>query len=197
MRVCQPGPVALHRSITSTGSRMEISLRGFSDRGRPPLLTTARDRASSVSAWNSLYSCARILWASTFARSDFKVPREAGFLTMVCLSHAENVAGRSPQRVAGHHEAAGQQSVADDSRLAAVLRLSSNSTVVRANTIAASSKSRPRSASVRARFAGSKVRRIGYCIYNNRDAQVQPSSRECAGETGAGLDAGIETGMGR
>lgn len=197
MRVCQPGPVALHRSITSTGSRMEISLRGFSDRGRPPLLTTARDRASSVSAGSSLYSCARILWASTFARSDFKVRREAGFLTMVCLSHAEYMAGRSPQRVADQNEAAGQQAVADDSRLAVVsapvLELDRGAREHDRGILEVQAPFGER----RARFAGSKVRRIGYCIYNNRDAQGQPSSRECAGETGAGLDAGIETGMGR
>lgn len=120
MRVCHPGPVALHRSITSTGSRMEISLRGFADRGRPPLFTTARDSPSSVSSGSSLYSCARIEWASTFARSDFKVRREAGFLTMVCLSHAENVARCPSRRVADHHEAASQQPVTDDSRLAVV-----------------------------------------------------------------------------
>ena len=45
MRVCQPGPVAFHRSMTSTGSRIEMSLRGFAERGRPPLFTAARDKA--------------------------------------------------------------------------------------------------------------------------------------------------------
>ena len=56
MRVCQPGPVAFHRSMTSSGSRIEMSLRGLADRGRPPLFTTARDKAFSVSSGSSLYS---------------------------------------------------------------------------------------------------------------------------------------------
>src|SRR6185503_10845092 len=50
IRVCQPGPVALHRSMTSTGSRIEMSLRGFAERGRPPLFTTARDKACALSS---------------------------------------------------------------------------------------------------------------------------------------------------
>ncbi len=50
MRVCQPGPVAFQRSMTSTGSRMEMSLRGFAERGRQPLFTTARASAWSVSS---------------------------------------------------------------------------------------------------------------------------------------------------
>ena len=56
MRVCQPGPVAFQRSMTSTGSRIEMSLRGFEERGRPPLFTTARDKACAVSSGSSLYS---------------------------------------------------------------------------------------------------------------------------------------------
>src|SRR5258706_5607785 len=56
MRVCQPGPVAFHRSMTSTGSRIEMSLRGFAERGRPPLFTAARDKACAVSFGSSLYS---------------------------------------------------------------------------------------------------------------------------------------------
>ena len=97
IRLCQPGPLALQRSMTSTGSRMEMSLRGLADRGRPPLLTTARDNISSVSSGSSLYSGARIVWASIRARSDFKVCREAGFFTIVGLSHAENVAHEAIQ----------------------------------------------------------------------------------------------------
>src|SRR5437773_1196495 len=102
MRVCQPGPVAFQRSMTSTGRRIEMSLRGFAERGRPPLFTTALDRACSVNSGSSLYSCGRIEWASTLARSDFKVRREAGFLTVVGLSHAENVA-RGPSRGVADH----------------------------------------------------------------------------------------------
>ena len=56
MRVCHPGPVALQRSMTSAGRRREINLRGFSDRGRPPLLIFARASMSSVSSGSSLYS---------------------------------------------------------------------------------------------------------------------------------------------
>ena len=56
IRVCQPGPVALHCSMTSTGRRIEMSFRGLSDRGRPPLFTTALDSACSDSSGSSLYS---------------------------------------------------------------------------------------------------------------------------------------------
>src|ERR1041385_4143672 len=82
MRVCQPGPVALQRSITSTGRRIERSFRGLLERGRPPFFTTARDKASWVSSGRSLYSCGRIECLSTLARSDFKVRCETFFLTI-------------------------------------------------------------------------------------------------------------------
>ena len=114
IRVCQPGPVALQRSMTSTGSRMEISLRGLAKRGRPPLFTTARDNIAAVSSGSSLYSGARIAWASTLARSDFKVRREAGFFTIVGLSHAENVAIRATRGIADHDDASSEQAVANN-----------------------------------------------------------------------------------
>ena len=152
MRVCHPGPLAFQRSMTSSGRRMEISLRGLVERGRPPFFTTARDKVSSVSSGSSLYSCGRIECASTLARSDFKVWCETCFLTMVCLSHAENVARSASWRVPDHHQPARKQAVADDAGLAESLRVSSNSVTPR-KTIAASSKSKPRSASVFSRLA--------------------------------------------
>lgn len=82
-----------------------MSFRGFADRGRPPLFTTARAKPSSVRAGSSLYSCGRILWASTLARSDFKVRRETGFLTVVGLSHAEDMARSTSGRVSDYDEA--------------------------------------------------------------------------------------------
>ena len=103
MRVCQPGPVAFQRSITSSGRRMEISFRGFVERGRPPFFTTARDKASSVSSGSSSYSCGRMECVSTLARSDFKVRRKTDFLTMVSLSHAENMARSASRRITYHH----------------------------------------------------------------------------------------------
>lgn len=51
------------------------------------------------------------------------------------------------------------------------LRVSSIPRVTPENIIAASVKSNPRSARVLARFAGSKVIRMSYCIYNNRVIQ--------------------------
>jgi hypothetical protein len=59
--------------------------------------------------------------ASTLARSDFKVRRETGFFTVVCLSHAEYVASCAPSGVANHDETAGQQAITNDARLALVL----------------------------------------------------------------------------
>ena len=52
IRVCQPGPVAFHRAITSSGRRREISFRGFKILGRPPFLTLARASISFVSSGN-------------------------------------------------------------------------------------------------------------------------------------------------
>jgi hypothetical protein len=49
------------------------------------------------------------------ARSDFKVRREAGFLTVIGLSHTENVAGSAPGGVTNHDQTAKQHAVADDS----------------------------------------------------------------------------------
>jgi len=60
MRVCQPGPVARHFSITDTGNRIVINLRGSDDTGRPPFLNTARANISSVSSGISSYSKGRM-----------------------------------------------------------------------------------------------------------------------------------------
>ena len=100
-----------------------MSFRGFAERGRPPLFTTARDNASSESSGSSLYSRARMECASTFARSDFKVRRETSLFTIVCLSHAEYMARCAPRGVADYNEAPGQQAVADDAAFAVVLAL--------------------------------------------------------------------------
>ena len=121
IRVCHPGPVAFQRSMTSTGRRIEMSFRGFAERGRPPLFTTARDNASSESSGSSLYSRARMACASTLARSDFKVRRETGLFTIVCLSHAEYVARCTARGVANYNETPGQQAVANDAAFAIVL----------------------------------------------------------------------------
>jgi len=98
-----------------------MSLRGFAERGRPPLFTMARDKDCSVSSGSSLYSCGRIAWASTMARSDFKVRREAGFLTIVGLSLAEYMARGASGGVANHDKATGQPPITDDAGLAIIL----------------------------------------------------------------------------
>src|SRR5258708_2672011 len=59
--------------------------------------------------------------ASTLARSDFKVRRETGFFTIVCLSHAEYVASCAPRGIADHDETAGQQAITNGATLAVVL----------------------------------------------------------------------------
>src|SRR6185369_13361781 len=119
--VCQPGPLAFQRSSTSSGRRIVINLRGLVDRGRPPFFTTARDKAFEESSGGSLYSCGRIACASTRTRSDFKVRRETGFLTMVRLSHAEYVAHSTTRCVADYDEAPSEHPVTNDARLTVVL----------------------------------------------------------------------------
>ncbi len=58
LRVCHPGPVAFQREMTSSGSRIEMSFLGLSERGRPPFFTLARASMSDVSCGSSRYSLA-------------------------------------------------------------------------------------------------------------------------------------------
>ena len=55
------------------------------------------------------------------ARSDFKVRRETGLFTIVCLSHAEYVTRCTPRGVADYNETPGQQAVANDAAFAVIL----------------------------------------------------------------------------
>ena len=121
MRVCQPGPVARQRAITSAGNLRLMSWRGLADRGRPPRLTTARASISSVSSGSSLYSAGLMTCASTRAKSEPKVRREAGLLTVVGLSHAEDVAHRATRGVADYDEPASEQAKAQDAAFTIVL----------------------------------------------------------------------------
>jgi hypothetical protein len=121
MRVCQPGPVARQRATTSGGKRKLMSWRGFSDFGRPPLLTTARASMASVSSGSSLYSCGLILCASTRGRSDPDVRRETGLFTIVCLSHAEDMALCATRGISHHNHSALQLAEADDAALTVFL----------------------------------------------------------------------------
>jgi len=99
MRVCQPGPVAFQRAMTSAGSRNEINLRGLDETGLPPFFTLARESISVVRCGSSSYSFAAMTWASTFARSDFKERRDAGFFALISFPHAKYVSRRTTRRV--------------------------------------------------------------------------------------------------
>src|SRR5712691_4791809 len=118
MRVCQPGPVAFQRAMTSAGSRSEMSFLGLSERGRPPFLTLARASMSDVSCGSSRYSLALTTFASTRARSDFKVRREAFLFAAIGFPHAENVATRTPRDVTTHDHACLETAVTDDAGFA-------------------------------------------------------------------------------
>ena len=107
--------------MTSGGSRSEMSCRGFAERGRPPLLTTARASIESVSSGSSLYSDGLITCASTRFMSEPKVGRETGLLTMIGLSHAKDVANCATLRVPNNYEATAQASVTDSPAFAVVL----------------------------------------------------------------------------
>ena len=123
MRVCHPGPLARHRSITSGGSRRLISCRGLADGGRPRSRTTARASMGSLSSGSSSYSCGLITCASTRLRSEPKIRREAGLFTIVGLSHAEYVTVFATRGVADHDNSAVQQAVADDAEFAVILSI--------------------------------------------------------------------------
>ena len=60
------------------------------------------------------------MWASTLVRSDFKVRREASFLTIVGLPHAENVTGGGPRRVSDYDQSTSEQAIADDARFTVI-----------------------------------------------------------------------------
>src|SRR5689334_6526887 len=120
MRVCQPGPVALHRAITSSGRRSVISFLGLADRGRPPFFTLARASISVVSSGSSRYSLALTTCASTRAKSDFKVRREALLFAAISFPHAENVSTAASWDVTDYHPATLEAAKADDTSLAIV-----------------------------------------------------------------------------
>jgi hypothetical protein len=121
IRVCQPGPVAFHRAMTSAGRRKEINLRGFAESGRPPLLIVARFNISSVSSGNSSYSLRLMTCASTRARFDLKERRDARFFTIISLPHTKNVSIGSSHHVSHHNHSIALESEADHSRFAVVL----------------------------------------------------------------------------
>jgi hypothetical protein len=120
MRVCHPGPDAFQRAMTSAGSRSEMSLRGFAERGRPPFFTSALASISEVSSGSSRYSLALTTCASTRARSDFKVRREALLFAGIGFPHAENVSTRARLDVTDHDQAPLKASVADDASFTSV-----------------------------------------------------------------------------
>jgi tetratricopeptide (TPR) repeat protein len=78
---------------------------------------------SSVSSGNSLYSCGLIGCASTRAKSEPEVRREAILFTFIGLSHAEYVANCPTRRVPDDNHPAFQHAKADDSKFAVVLAL--------------------------------------------------------------------------
>jgi hypothetical protein len=123
MRVCQPGPVAFQRAITSGGSRRLIICRGLTDLGLPAFLKTVLANISSVISGSSSYSSGWITCTSTRLRSEPKVRREAGLFTFVGLPHAENMAHFPTRCVPNDHQAATKQPEADDSYLSIVLPL--------------------------------------------------------------------------
>lgn len=123
MRVCQPGPVAFQRAMTSGGRRRLIICRGLADFGLPAFLKTVRANSSSVISGSSSYSSGLMTCASTRLRSEPKVRRKAGLLTFVGLSHAENMAYCAPRRVPDDYQAALEHAEADDPGLSVVLPL--------------------------------------------------------------------------
>jgi hypothetical protein len=76
-------------------------------------------------------------------------------LTVIGLSHAEDVAHRATGGVADNYQATGKHAIADDTALNVLLAQILDLDRDALKTTVASSKSRPRSMSVRARLAGS------------------------------------------
>ncbi len=61
--------------------------------------------------------------ALTRARSEPKVRCETGLLTIVCLSHTEDVANRATRGIANYHEPARKQTEAENSAFTIVFAL--------------------------------------------------------------------------
>lgn len=123
IRVCQPGPVAFQRAMTSGGKRRLIICFGLTDLGLPAFLKTVRANISSVISGKSSYSSGLMTCASTRRRSERKVRCEAGLLTIVGLSHAEDMTHCATRGVPDDHQAALEDSETDDPCLSIVLPL--------------------------------------------------------------------------
>jgi hypothetical protein len=108
MRVCQPGPVAFQRAMTSAGNRSDINLRGFIDTGLPPFLILARFNTGSVSSGSSSYSVAFTTCASTRAKSDFKERRDAALFAFIGFHHTKYMATCASRRRAHNNHPAFQ-----------------------------------------------------------------------------------------
>ena len=105
MRLCQPGPwrpAGDHFRRQPQGDE----LSRVDGARAAALLTTALASISSVSSGSTLYSAGLMRCESTRARSDPEVRREAGLLTVVGLSHAEDVAHRATRGVADDYQPA-------------------------------------------------------------------------------------------
>jgi hypothetical protein len=177
MRVCQPGPVAFHRAITSAGNRRDINLRGFGDTGLPPLLILARLNIFSVNSGNSLYSRALITWASTRARSDFKGRRDAPLFAFIGFPHAKNMTPRIAWRVTDYYHSAFQIPEANHASFPMVLTSILNIQSHAGENLGGIFEVQP---TIGQRLV--PLRRIegdlhtGYCIYNNHVTQRQQTA---------------------
>jgi len=121
MRVCQPGPEARQRSMTSSVRRIEIRTFGFADRGRPPFFNSPLASISSVSSGSSSYSSGRILCFATLFRFDPKALRDTFLLSVICFSHAEYVTVFTPRGVADYNHSIVKQPEADVAAFTVVL----------------------------------------------------------------------------
>jgi hypothetical protein len=92
-------------------------------------------------------------WRSTF----FKSLPKARFFPVIGFPHRKYVPPAAARRPNHDYHSAAQRSHGDDPRLAIVTAFVRNVQALSANTSAASAKSRLRSLSVLARFAGSNV----------------------------------------
>ena len=100
---------------------MEISLLGFSERGRPPLLTFPLAIMSSVSSGSSSYSSGWMTCAATLSRLDPKERGDERLLAVIGFPHAEHVAIRATRGVADDNHTIPEHPKAHDSLFSIVL----------------------------------------------------------------------------
>jgi hypothetical protein len=112
--------VDFQRAMTSAGSRIVMSFRGFADSGRPPFFSCARASIAGVSRGKSAYSTRLMTCASLLERSDRKERRDPFRFSAIGFPHAENMSVFAARHVPNDDNSITKQAITNDSDFAVV-----------------------------------------------------------------------------